>query len=133
MQNYLSQVHDHVMFSFLTIRLDFFHQCHPPLKKLFWGACVIFVNLHNVGLGILVRGVNWDLERTKLCVTFLVILVGLHTKFRLQFIIKKRNWRRKHDILLLPCGLQNTSIILIIILYLAMNRHISSSFEKEWE
>jgi hypothetical protein len=34
---------------------------------------------------------------------------------------------------LLPCGLQNTSIILFIIVYLAISRHLSSSFEKEWE
>jgi hypothetical protein len=91
------------------------------------------VNLHNVGLVILVRGVNWDLERTKLCVIFFVILIGLHPKFRPQLIINKRNWRRKHDILFLPCGLQNTAIISIIIVYFAMNRHLSSLFEKGWE
>jgi hypothetical protein len=93
----LSQIQHRIIFSTVTICLDLFSQGHPPLEELFWRARIIFVNLHNVGFGILAGGVNWDLERTQLCVIFLVLPLGLHSELRLQFIIQKLNLRRKRD------------------------------------
>jgi hypothetical protein len=61
-QHGLSQIHNHIIFSTVTICRDLFHQCHSPLEELFWSSRIIFVNLHNVGLVILVRGVNWNLQ-----------------------------------------------------------------------
>jgi hypothetical protein len=64
-QHGLCQIHDHLITACRSIVLDLLIQCCPPLEEILRWAYVIFLNLEGVSLGILVCGVNGDLEGEK--------------------------------------------------------------------
>jgi hypothetical protein len=123
-QHCLGQIHNHFIVSTVATIIHFLIQSHSPSQEFFWSPCVIFLDLHQICLGVLVFMIHGYLERTKLRVSLFFIFLCFHSKLCLQLIIEECNGSRKHNVLLLPRIIQNASIILIIVALLAVNHHL---------
>jgi hypothetical protein len=125
LQHCLSQAHDNIIIPGVSIIFHMLIQNEAPLQKLLWCSIIICLDLDNVGLGVFVFMVHWDLQLTKNCIIyFLFLFLRFHSEFCFQLVIEKGNGSRKHNILLFPCFLQNASIIWIFIILFAKTRHL---------